>query len=59
MNLFHGLQTRGHGDQEVAVPAAHFALLPPIFPELDFWVPAGEGVLAPLTAPAPFSTRRT
>jgi hypothetical protein len=35
---------------EVAVPAAHFALLPPLFPELDFWVPAGEGVLVPMTA---------
>jgi len=34
------------------VPAAHVALLPPLFPELDFWVPAGDGVLVPLTADA-------
>lgn len=50
VDLFHGEQTRAHHDLEAAVPAAHFALLPPLFPELDFWVPAGEGVLVPLTA---------
>jgi len=52
VDLFRGEQTRAHGDLEFAVPAAHFALLPPLFPELDFWVPAGEGVLVPLTASA-------
>ncbi len=28
VDLFHGAQTRGHGDLEVAVPAAHFAPAP-------------------------------
>lgn len=49
VDLFRGEQTRDHEDLEVAVPAAHFALLPLRFPELDFWVPAGEGVLVPMT----------
>lgn len=52
VDLFRGEQTRAHDDLEVAVPAAHFALLPPLFPELEFWVPAGDGVLVPLTAEA-------
>jgi hypothetical protein len=38
VDLFRGEQTQAHGDLEVAVPTAHFALLPPLFPELDFWV---------------------
>jgi hypothetical protein len=53
VDLFRGGQTRDHEDLEIAVPAAHFALLPPLFPELDFWVPAGAGVLVPLTADPP------
>ena len=52
MDLFRSEQTRAHNNLEVAVPAAHVALLPPLFPELDFWVPAGDGVLVPLTADA-------
>jgi len=50
VDLFRGEQSRTHGDLEVGVPATHFALLRPLFPELDFWVPAGDGVLVPLTA---------
>jgi hypothetical protein len=49
VDLFRGSQTREHDDLEIAVPADCFALLPPLFPELQFWVPVGEGVLAPLT----------
>jgi hypothetical protein len=52
VDLFRGGQTREHEDLEIAVPAAHFALLPPLFPEFDFWVPAGEGTLVPMTPEA-------
>jgi hypothetical protein len=34
VDLFRGEQTRAHEDLEVAVPAAHFALLPPLSPNL-------------------------
>jgi hypothetical protein len=50
VDLFRGAQTRPHEDLEVAVPAAHFGLLPPLFPEFEFWVPDGKGALAPMTA---------
>lgn len=49
IDLFLGERTRTHGDLEVAVPSARFGELPPRFPELDFWVPQGEGRLAPMT----------
>jgi hypothetical protein len=52
VDLFRGGQTREHEDLEIAVPAAHFGLLPPLFPEFDFWVPAGEGTLVPMTPEA-------
>ena len=50
VDLFRGEQTREHEDLEVAVPADHFGRLPPLFPELEFWVPAGAGRLVPMTA---------
>jgi hypothetical protein len=49
VDLFRGEQTREHEDLEIAVPAAHFGLLPPLFPGLEFWVPDGEGALVPMT----------
>jgi hypothetical protein len=49
VDLFLGGQSREHEDLEIGVPAAHFGLLPPLFPELDFWVPSGPGVLVPMT----------
>lgn len=52
IDLFLGEQTRDHEDLEIAVPEAHFAAVPPRFPELEFWVPQGEGKLAPMTAGA-------
>lgn len=50
LDLFLGRQTREHGDLEVAVPHSLFATVPQRFPELDFYVPQGEGRLAPMTA---------
>jgi hypothetical protein len=44
-----GWQSREHEDLEIAVPAGSFGLLPPMFPELEFWVPISPGKLAPLT----------
>ncbi|MFG1609129.1 nucleotidyltransferase domain-containing protein [Actinoplanes sp. NPDC049265] len=50
IDLFVGEQTREHGDLEIAVASSFFATVPPRFPELDFWVPRGEGKLARMTA---------
>jgi hypothetical protein len=50
VDLFLGRQSREHEDLEIGVPAAHFELLPPLFPELEFWVPDGKGALVPMTA---------
>jgi hypothetical protein len=50
VDLFLGRATREHEDLEVAVPAAAFPAVPPRLPEMDFYVPQGEGVLAPMTA---------
>jgi hypothetical protein len=50
LDLFRGAQTREHSDLEIAVPAASFDLIPPLFPEMDFWVPVGERRLAPMTS---------
>ena len=47
IDLFLGEQTREHGDLEIAVPVDSFVHLPPLLPELDFWVPQGHGKLAP------------
>jgi len=52
VDLFRGEQTREHEDLEIAVPAARFGLLPPLFPGLEFWVPDGEGALVPMTPAA-------
>ncbi|GAB1692991.1 nucleotidyltransferase domain-containing protein [Krasilnikovia sp. M28-CT-15] len=50
IDLFVGGPPREHEDLEIAVPAQHFALVPPRLPGCDFWVPQGEGRLAPLSA---------
>jgi hypothetical protein len=50
IDLFVGAPTRQHGDLEIAVASSFFGTLPPRFPELDFWVPRGEGKLARMTA---------
>jgi hypothetical protein len=49
IDLFLGGQTREHEDLEIAVAASYFETLPPRFPEIDFWVPQGEGRLARMT----------
>jgi hypothetical protein len=49
IDLFAGEQTREHEDLEVAVASSFFSTMPPRFPELDFWVPQGEGELARMT----------
>lgn len=49
VDLFRGGRTREHEDLEIAVPAAEFGRLPPLFPELEFWVPVGPGRLEPMT----------
>lgn len=50
LDLFRGAQRREHEDLEVAIPAGLFANLPPLFPEIAFWVPQSETTLAPMTA---------
>jgi aminoglycoside-2''-adenylyltransferase len=47
VDLFLGEQTRPHGDLEIAVPYDAFVRVPPLVPELEFWVPQGQGRLAP------------
>src|SRR3954451_12132155 len=49
VDLFRGEQTREHEDLEIAVPAGSLGVLPPLFPEMYFYVPQGEGVLAPMS----------
>jgi hypothetical protein len=49
VDLFRGGQSREHEDLEIGVPAGLFEALPPLFPELEFWVPVGPGELAPMT----------
>jgi hypothetical protein len=49
VDLFLGTQTREHEDLEVAVPAGDFSAWPPMFPELEFWVPAGPGRLVAMS----------
>ena len=48
VDLFLGEQTREHGDLEIAVPAAEAGAVLARFAELDFYMPVGEGRLAPL-----------
>jgi hypothetical protein len=50
LDLFRGEQTRDHEDLEIALPAAAFPEVPPRLAELAFWVPQGEGRLAPMSA---------
>jgi hypothetical protein len=50
LDLFRGEQTRHHEDLEIALPAGSFPEVPPRFPEVEFWVPRGEGRLAPMSA---------
>ncbi|MET8148665.1 nucleotidyltransferase domain-containing protein [Actinoplanes sp. NPDC049668] len=52
IDLFVGGPPRVHDDLEIAVPAGRFALVPPLLPNCDFWVPQGEGRLAPMTSTA-------
>jgi hypothetical protein len=49
IDLFLGRQTREHEDLEIAIPASLFETIPRRFPELDFFVPQGQGVLARMT----------
>ena len=39
IDLFLGTRTRDHEDLEIAVASSFFEMLPPRFPEFDFWVP--------------------
>ncbi|RZU48901.1 hypothetical protein EV385_0634 [Krasilnikovia cinnamomea] len=50
IDLFTGGTPRDHEDLEIAVPSGRFALVPPLLPDCDFWVPQGEGRLVPLSA---------
>ncbi|GAB1641584.1 nucleotidyltransferase domain-containing protein [Krasilnikovia sp. MM14-A1259] len=50
IDLFTGGVPRDHEDLEIAVPAQHFASVPPLLPGCEFWVPQGEGRLAPMSA---------
>jgi Aminoglycoside-2''-adenylyltransferase len=50
VDLFLGRATREHHDLEIAVPASWFARVPPRVPEVEFWVPHGEGALAPMSS---------
>jgi hypothetical protein len=43
------VRTRDHEDLEVAVASSFFETLPPRVPDFDFWVPQGEGKLAPMS----------
>jgi hypothetical protein len=52
IDLFRGEQTRHHEDLEVALPAGSFGLVPPLFPEIDFFVPAGVERLTAMTPDA-------
>jgi hypothetical protein len=49
LDLFRGATTRDHEDLEIALPAGTFPQLTPLFPDMVFWVPQGEGRLAPMT----------
>jgi hypothetical protein len=49
IDLFLGEQTREHGDLEIALPHDSFEQLGPLLPELDFYVPQGQGTLAPMS----------
>jgi Aminoglycoside-2''-adenylyltransferase len=46
IDLFLGTRTRDHEDLEIAVASSFFEMLPPRFPEFDFWVPQGGRNLA-------------
>jgi hypothetical protein len=50
LDLFRGEQTRHHDDLEIALPAGSFPEVPPLFPDVEFWVPQGAGRLAPMSA---------
>jgi hypothetical protein len=50
LDLFIGQQTRDHEDLEIAVPESLFETVPQRLPDLDFYVPQGEGRLAAMTA---------
>jgi hypothetical protein len=50
LDLFLGERTRDHEDLEIAVPAGAFPQVPPLFPDMVFWVPQGAGELAPMSA---------
>lgn len=49
LDLFRGETTRAHEDLEIAVPAGAFPQLPPLFPDMVFWVPQGGSRLAPMS----------
>jgi hypothetical protein len=49
LDLFRGEQTRVHEDLEISVPAGSFQMLPPRFPDIDFYVPQGQETLAAMT----------
>lgn len=51
VDLFHGRQTREHGDLEIAVPAPDFGAVRDALPGYTFEV-AGSGLLWPLASPA-------
>ena len=52
LELFVGESWRPHEDLEIAVPAPRFDEVRAGLPELEFWVPAGEGLFRPLAESA-------
>src|SRR4029450_6737283 len=46
VHLFLGKRTRDPAGLEIAVASSFFEMLPPRFPEFDFWVPQGGRNLA-------------
>jgi hypothetical protein len=49
IDLFLGTRTRDHEDLEVAVPSSIFGILPPRFPDFDFWIPQSGRKLAAMS----------
>ena len=52
LELFVGESWRPHEDLEIAVPAPRFDEVRAALPELEFWVPIGDGRLRPLAESA-------
>ena len=59
LDLFRDVQTREHEDLEIAVPGERFDEIRAALPELDVFVPVGEGCLRPLEGLTPAELAET